>query len=91
MSLVILVVLAVVFTAFVAMYNALVRRRNRVDQAYSAIEVQLVQRYDLIPKLVESVRQYMGHEKSLLENVVRLRNEAAYISAPCGKRQMPAS
>ena len=76
MSLLVLVVLAVVFTAFVAMYNSLVRRRNRVDQAYSAIEVQLVQRYDLIPKLVESVRQYMGHEKSLLENVVRLRNEA---------------
>jgi len=76
MSLFVLIVVAVLFTAFVYMYNSLVRRRNRVDQAYSAIEVQLVQRYDLIPKLVETVKQYMGHERTLLENVVRLRNEA---------------
>ena len=54
-------------------YNSLVRRRNVVDQAYSTIEVQLVQRYDLIPKLVETVKQYMGHERSLLEDIVRLR------------------
>jgi LemA protein len=57
-------------------YNSLVRRRNRADQAYSTIEVQLVQRYDLIPKLVETVRQYMGHERSLLEDITRLRQKA---------------
>jgi LemA protein len=57
-------------------YNALVRRRNVVDQAYSTIEVQLVQRYDLIPKLVETVKQYMSHERGLLEEIVRLRSRA---------------
>ena len=61
-------------------YNGLVRRRNRVDQAYSTIEVQLTQRYDLIPKLVETVKQYMGHERGVLEDIVRLRQKA--ITAP---------
>ena len=66
-------------------YNALVRRRNRVDQAYSTIEVQLVQRYDLIPKLVETVKQYMGHERSLLEDIVRLRQKAVSSTSPSDK------
>jgi len=66
-------------------YNSLVRRRNVVDQAYSTIEVQLVQRYDLIPKLVETVKQYMGHERSLLEDIVRLRGEAMRASNPGDK------
>ena len=62
--------------AGVSMYNSLVRRRNTVDQAYSTIDVQLTQRYDLIPKLVETVKQYMTHERSLLEEIVRLRSRA---------------
>lgn len=66
-------------------YNSLVRRRNRVDQAYGTIEVQLTQRYDLIPKLVETVRQYMGHERSLLEDIVRLRQQAIRTSDPTEK------
>jgi LemA protein len=68
-------------------YNALVRRRNRVDQAYSTIEVQLTQRYDLIPKLVETVKQYMGHERGVLEDIVRLRQKAVSASAPSAKIQ----
>jgi len=66
-------------------YNSLVRRRNRVDQAYSTIEVQLTQRYDLIPKLVETVKQYMGHERSLLEDIVRLRQKAVSSANPTDK------
>ena len=58
-------------------YNDLLRRRNRVEQAYSTIDVQLTQRYDLIVKLVETVKQYMGHERSLLEEITRLRTRAA--------------
>jgi LemA protein len=57
-------------------YNGLLRRRNRVEQAYSTIDVQLTQRYDLIVKLVETVKQYMGHERSLLEEITRLRTRA---------------
>ena len=66
----------------VAAYNALIGRRNRADQALSSIEVQLTQRYDLITKLVETVRQYMGHERSLLEDIVRLRAKAASAPTP---------
>jgi LemA protein len=66
-------------------YNNLIRRRNRVDQAYSTIEVQLTQRYDLIPKLVETVKQYMGHERGLLEDITRLRSEAMRATTPSEK------
>lgn len=66
----------------IGVYNNLIRRRNRVDQAYSTIDVQLTQRYDLIPKLVEAVRQYMGHESRLLEEVTRLRTQAVASRTP---------
>lgn len=77
-----LVVLIAVIGIGILMYNSLIRRRNRVEQAYSTIDVQLVQRYDLIPKLVETVRQYMTHERSLLEEIVRLRSAALGSATP---------
>lgn len=71
------IIVAIVAALFVAgTYNTLIRRRNAIDQAWSGIDVQLTQRYDLIPKLVETVKQYMTHERSLLEDIVRLRSEA---------------
>jgi LemA protein len=66
----------------VGAYNSLVGRRNRAYQALSTIDVQLTQRYDLIPKLVETVKQYMVHERSLLEDIVRLRGEAMRGTSP---------
>jgi LemA protein len=70
-------VVAMVGALFIAgTYNTLVRRRNTIEQAWSGIDVQLTQRYDLIPKLVETVKQYMTHERSLLEDIVRLRSNA---------------
>src|SRR5687767_13524382 len=69
----------------IVIYNNLVRRRNVVDQAFSTIEVQLTQRYDLIPKVVETVKQYMGHERSLLEDIVRLRSQAVSSRTPSEK------
>lgn len=66
-------------------YNNLQRSRNRVDQAYSTIDVQLTQRYDLIVKLVETVKQYMGHERSLLEEITRLRTRAMQSRTPDAK------
>ncbi len=87
MDIVVLIVLVVLVVAAVGMYNSLVRRRNRVRQAYSGIEVQLVQRYDLIPKLVETVKQYMTHERSLLEDIVRLRSEAMSGTTQAAKDQ----
>ncbi len=58
------------------LYNTLIKKRNEVENAFSGIEVQLTKRYDLIPNLVEAVKQYMQHEKSLLENITKLRVSA---------------
>lgn len=65
----------------VMMYNRLVKLRNLVEEAWSGISVQLKRRFDLIPNLVETVKGYAGHEKSTLENVIKLRN-AAMSAAP---------
>lgn len=66
----------VVIVAFVGIYNTLVRRKNRAEEAWADIEVQLKRRYDLIPNIVETVKGYAGHEKSVLENVTRARTAA---------------
>jgi LemA protein len=58
------------------LYNRLVRDRNRVDAAWSDIDVQLQRRHDLIPQLVKAVDQYAGYERSTLEAVTVLRAEA---------------
>lgn len=57
-------------------YNLLVTRKNRVDEAWSDIEVQMKRRYDLVPNLVETVKGYVAHEKSVLENVTIARTQA---------------
>lgn len=74
-GIVLLLVLVVVAT-FIAMYNRLVVLRNRVDNAWSQIDVQLKRRYDLIPNLVETVKGYAAHERETLERVVQARNMA---------------
>ncbi|HWQ72769.1 MAG TPA: LemA family protein [Desulfitobacteriaceae bacterium] len=60
----------------VAVYNGLVQLRQRVQNAWSQVDVQLKRRYDLIPNLVETVKGYAGHEKSTLESVTKARNMA---------------
>lgn len=70
-----IVLAATVFWA-VALYNALVRKRNMVEEAWSGIDVQLKRRNDLVPNLVATVKGYASHEKSTLEEVVQLRNQA---------------
>lgn len=62
--------------AVIAMYNSFVTRRNRVEEAWADIEVQLKRRYDLIPNAVETVKGYAGHEKGVFENVTRARTAA---------------
>lgn len=60
----------------VGMYNGLITLKNRVDEAWSDIDVQLKRRHDLIPNLVETVKGYAAHESATLENVIKARNEA---------------
>jgi LemA protein len=60
----------------IVMYNRLVRLRNRIDAAWSQIDVQLKRRYDLIPNLVETVRGYASHERETFEQVTRARQQA---------------
>lgn len=57
-------------------YNRLVHLRQKVNEAWSDIQVQMKRRYNLIPNLVETVKGYAGHEKSTLEDVVKARNAA---------------
>ena len=63
----------VVFAVIVALYNALVRGKNMVEEAWSSIDVQLKRRHDLVPNLVSAVRQYASHEKGLFEEVSAAR------------------
>ncbi len=69
-----LIVLFVIW--IVSVYNGLVALRQRVNQAFSDIDVQTKQRHDLIPNLVETVKGYAAHERGTLEEVVRARNAA---------------
>jgi LemA protein len=78
------IVLAVFVSAVlwaVASYNALVGLKHGVAKAWSNVDVLLKQRYEELPKLVETCRQYMSHEKDTLERVIRARNAAANASS----------
>lgn len=71
---VIIAVLVVLFIMYIIyIYNKLIRDRNRVDNAWHQIDVQLKRRYDLIPNLVETVKGYAAHEREVLENVTKAR------------------
>ena len=75
-TIVILVVLGVLILWLVGIYNRLVTLKNRYQNAFSQIEVQLKRRYDLIPNLVETVKGYIQHERETLEAVIAARNQA---------------
>lgn len=75
-STIIIIILVVVGLWLAGSFNALVRSRNRVREAWSDIDVQLKRRYDLIPNLVETVKGYAEHEKSTLEMVIQARSAA---------------
>jgi len=69
-------VIVIIVLWVISMYNSLVRLRNNRENAFADIDVQLKQRHDLIPQLVETVRGYASHEKETLDRVVSARNGA---------------
>jgi len=73
---IILGIIVAFVVAVIGMYNALVRLRNQVKNAWSQIDVQLKRRHDLIPNLVETVKGYAKHEKDTLENLTKARSAA---------------
>ena len=79
---IILGIVVVLLVWAVAVYNGLVAMRQRVNQAFADIDVQLKQRHDLVPNLVETVKGYATHERGTLEEVVKARNVAMAAQGP---------
>ena len=82
MTLVIGLVAAALLAWAIIVFNRLVRLRNQVRAGWSDIDVQLLRRHDLVPMLVEAVKAYAGHEKTLFERVAALRSEAMAAHSP---------
>ena len=89
MILLIVIVVLLVLIALYAMvtYNGLVSLRNRIENAWAQIDVQLKRRYDLIPNLVETVKGYAAHESETLEAVVAARNAGMNAQGPAEQAQ----
>lgn len=89
MSPLLLVLIGVGVIAFwlIVTYNGLITSRNRVDEAWSDIDVQLKRRYDLIPNLVSAVKGYAAHEAGTLEKVIAARNAAMSAAGPHDKAE----
>ena len=78
--LILLAIAAGVVIAVISMYNRLVYIRNEVKNSWAGIEVQLKRRYDLVPNLVETAKGYLAHERTVLENVIKARQQAIDVS-----------
>ena len=74
-SYVILAIVVILISFIFMIYNGLIAKKNKVEYAFSSIHVMLKKRYDLIPNLVKTVKEYAKHEEKLLTDIVQLRNE----------------
>ena len=80
--LIVLVIVVVLVGFVVVVRNGLVRLKNRVENAWAQIDVQLKRRSDLIPNLIETVKAYAAHERETLDAVIKARNAAVSASGP---------
>lgn len=87
---IVLAVVGVIVLGLILIYNSLVQRRLRIDEAFAQIEVQLKRRWDLIPNLVNAVKGYMGFEQSVLQNVTEARANAVAAGAKGPQEQAAA-
>ena len=81
-TLIVLAVIVVLVLWAISVYNGLIAMRQRVNQAFADVDVQLRQRHDLVPNLVETVKGYAAHERGTLEEVVKARNAAVAAQGP---------
>lgn len=81
-TLIVIGVIAVIAIALIGIYNGLVSKRQQCKQAFADVDVQLKQRQNLIPNLVETVKGYASHEKETLDAVIKARNSAIAASGP---------
>ncbi|MFQ5888227.1 MAG: LemA family protein, partial [Candidatus Hydrothermarchaeales archaeon] len=81
------VLLVLLLVIVIAIYNSLIGLRNKVENTWAQIEVQLKRRHDLIPNLVETVKGYAKHEKKLFENVTKARAAVMSAGSPQGKAE----
>jgi LemA protein len=81
-TLIVLAVIVVLAVWVISIYNGLVSMRQRVNQSFADVDVQLRQRHDLIPNLVETVKGYAAHERGTLDEVVKARNAAVAAQGP---------
>ena len=86
---IIIAIIVVIAGYFFGIYNSLVSLRNKKDDQWSQIEIQLKRRADLIPNVIETVKGYAKHEKSTFEDVVKARN--TYVAASTPEEEMKAS
>ena len=85
MSAIVIVIILLVLVVILAlvgfsMYNGFVKSRNLIQESWRQVDVELNRRYELLPNLVETVRAYAAHERNTLEDVTRLRNQAAQVA-----------
>ena len=86
-AIVVLAVFVALTIVVVVLYNRFVRLRNRVDNSWAQVEVQLKRRWDLIPNLVETVKGYAAHERETFENVTQARAAAQQAQTPAESAQ----
>ena len=88
--LIVIAIVVILVVVLIALYNGLVQRRLRIDEAFAQIEVQLKRRHDLIPNLVNAVKGYMGFEQKVLTDVTNARASAVAAGAQGPAQQAAA-